>query len=56
MIAIVLRIDHRGGGWKRGQGGEVTARISAAGDGLWATVVAVEVVGSSQILDFEIVS
>ena len=54
MMTTVLRTDHRGGGWKWGQSKEVPARTSAAGDGVWVTVVAVEVVGSGQIWDFEI--
>lgn len=54
-MATVLRIDHKGGGWKWGQGEQVTAKISAAGDGLWAMVEAVEVVGRGPILEFEII-
>lgn len=55
-MATILRIDRRSGEWKQGQGEEVTAKISAAGEGLWAINVTIKVVGSSQILEFGIIS
>lgn len=53
-MTTVLRTDHRGEGWKWGQSEGAPERTSAAGDGLWVMVVAVEVVGSGQIWGFEI--